>query len=294
MTVPAMAPSMAPCCSAGNTSPNVIATGVRPRRPKASLWNCEAKTRTFLPLKSARWRIAALAMTDDGCEVNRPTPCKPLSAPSPSSSLRTSGSCGEALRLGQRVDQAGRRHHLEALVDAGIEFRRRDHALDGAELRAFDLPRDRAELARRIDFGLDAAAGLLVDQGGVILGELVQRLVERRERNLHHDRRLVFGARRAGRQRASRGENAGGGSRAQQGFMGCEAHVVLPWRRPFLLSLGGSAGTDVKGSPRGGQRRFGALRRSDLAWSSSAVRSLAASRSRVNVAVELLPAVRIL
>jgi hypothetical protein len=171
--------------------------------------------------------------------------------------------------------------------------------LNGAELGAFDLPRDRAQLARRIDFGLDAAAGLLVDQGGVILGELVQRLVQRRERNLHHDRRLVLRACRAGRQRASRGKNAGGGSQtpqrfAQQGFKGGQAHVVLPSRRPFLLSLEGSAATDVNGSPRGGQRPFGTLRRSDLAWSSNAARSLAASRLGVNVAVELFAIVRIL
>ena len=58
---------------------------------------------------------------------------------------------GDALALRQRADQARRRHHLEALIDADEEFRRQDRALDRAELRAFDLPRDRAELARRID-----------------------------------------------------------------------------------------------------------------------------------------------
>ena len=41
-------------CSAGSTSPSVIATGVAPSRLIATLWNGEAKIRIFLPLKSAR------------------------------------------------------------------------------------------------------------------------------------------------------------------------------------------------------------------------------------------------
>ena len=71
--------------------------------------------------------------------------------------------------------------HFEALVDADEEFRRNDRALDGAELRALDLPRDRAELARRIDLGLDAAARILLDRRGEILGELMWRVVDGRQ-----------------------------------------------------------------------------------------------------------------
>ena len=35
--MPEMAPSMVPCCTAGRTSPRLIATGVAPSRSKASV-----------------------------------------------------------------------------------------------------------------------------------------------------------------------------------------------------------------------------------------------------------------
>ena len=113
--------------------------------------------------------------------MNRPTPCSPLLAPSPSISFNTAGSAASALAVLERIDQPRRRHHLEALVDADEELRRNDRGLDGAELHAFDLPRNRAQLARRIDLALDAAARILLDRGGEILGELMRRIVDGRQ-----------------------------------------------------------------------------------------------------------------
>ena len=107
--------------------------------------------------------------------MNSATPCRPLSAPRPSISLRTAGSAARRWPSAMRIDEAGRRHDLEALVDADQKFRRNDQALDRAELHAFDLPLRRAQLARRIDLDLDAAAGILLDRGRVILGELRAR-----------------------------------------------------------------------------------------------------------------------
>jgi len=46
--------SIAPCCSAGITSPSDIATGEAPMRLIISSWNCDASTRIFMPSNSAR------------------------------------------------------------------------------------------------------------------------------------------------------------------------------------------------------------------------------------------------
>ena len=64
---------------------------------------------------------------------------------------------GKALSMFHRVDQPRRRHHLKALVEANEKLGRHDCALNGTELRAFDLTWHRAQLARRIDLGLDPA-----------------------------------------------------------------------------------------------------------------------------------------
>src|SRR5262249_39343013 len=69
---------------------------------------------------------------------------------------------------------------------AGQKFRCNDLALNRAELHGLSLSLDRAQLARGIDFGLDAPARILLDRGGVVLGVLVQSVVERRKRYLHH------------------------------------------------------------------------------------------------------------
>ena len=94
-----------------------------------------------------------------------------------------------------RADQARRRHHLEALVDADEKFGRHDRALDRAELRALDLPRNRAQLARRIDLGLDAAAGILLQRRRIVFGEYVARIVEGRQADFH---RVGLALRRGG------------------------------------------------------------------------------------------------
>ena len=47
---------------------------------------------------------------------------------------------GKTLSAGHGLDEIGRRHDFEALVDAGKKFRRDDQALNLAELHAFGLP----------------------------------------------------------------------------------------------------------------------------------------------------------
>ncbi len=178
--MPATEPSMAPCCSAGSTSPSVIATGVAPSRLNASDWNCEAKILIFLPLKSARCRMADFEITQDGCAAISPTPCSPLSAPSDEHQFEHRRIGGNALAMFERIDEARSGHHFEALVDADEKLRRNGAGLDRAELHAFDLARDRAQLACRIDLALDPAAGIPFDRRGEILGELVRCIVDRR------------------------------------------------------------------------------------------------------------------
>src|ERR1700733_14405471 len=75
---------------------------------------------------------------------------------------------GEPLPVRQRVDEPGRRRYLEALIDADPEFGRNYTHLYGAKLYPFDLSWNRAELARRINLALDAAAGIFFDRGGKI------------------------------------------------------------------------------------------------------------------------------
>jgi hypothetical protein len=61
----------------------------------------------------------------------------------------------------------------------------------------------------------------------------------------------------------------------------------------FVVALAALSARTLK-DRRVADNGHSALRRSYLTWSSGTTRSLAASCSRVNVAVELLPAVRIL
>ena len=110
--------------------------------------------------------------------MNSPTPCKSLVGAETEHQLAHRRIGGEPLSVRHGVDEARRRQHLEALIDADQKFGRNDLALDCAELHAFGLPLDRAQLARRINFNLDAAAGILFDRGGIVFGELVQGIVE--------------------------------------------------------------------------------------------------------------------
>src|SRR5580692_5708817 len=93
---------------------------------------------------------------------------------------------GETLAMLQRFDQSWRGHHLEALVNADEKLGRNDRRLDRAELYAFDLPRNRAELARRINLGLDASSRQPLDRGAEILGKLMRRIVKRWSCDFHH------------------------------------------------------------------------------------------------------------
>ena len=137
-------------------------------------------------MKSVRWRIGVFETSGSGCAMNMPTPCSPLFGAKRQHQLEHRRIGGEALAVLDRIDEPRRRHHLETLVDADEKFRRNDRRLDGAELHAFDLARDRAELARRIDLALDAAAGIPLDRGSKILGQLMRPIVDGGHRDLHH------------------------------------------------------------------------------------------------------------
>jgi hypothetical protein len=84
--------------------------------------------------------------------------------PSPSINFRTAGSAGSG-------------EYLETRIETDHELRRNLHELNRTELRSFDLARVRVELARRIDFGLDAAAGILFQHGGVAFEPDVRNVV---------------------------------------------------------------------------------------------------------------------
>ena len=105
------------------------------------------------------------------------------------------GSCTVAAALASSRNSIGAREHAEARIDADEEIDRPDIALDAAELHAFDLARDRAELASRVDLHLDAAAGGLLDLLLVEFDELMLRLVHRRGAELHDE---IGGRRRRG------------------------------------------------------------------------------------------------
>src|SRR6516165_12229008 len=85
---------------------------------------------------------------------------------------------GDARGVLHVVGETGSGHHLETFVDADTEFRRKDGNLNGVELRALDLPRDRAQLAVRIDLSLYAAACIPLDGGSEIPDDLVLRFVQ--------------------------------------------------------------------------------------------------------------------
>src|SRR5882762_4589421 len=65
---------------------------VPPSLATCSVWNGEARTRIFLPLKSARVRAGARIANTAGPLTNRPTPRRPLLAPIARNALANSGS----------------------------------------------------------------------------------------------------------------------------------------------------------------------------------------------------------
>src|SRR5580700_5017968 len=135
--------------------------------------------RIFFPLRSARWRIGAFAIKDEGAFMNSPTPWRPFAAPSPSISFKTAGSAASRCACSMESARPG-------AAITSKRFGRNDRTLNRAELRAFDLPRNRAQLACRIDLGLNAAGRISLDRGGVALGELVAWIIQGRQRELHH------------------------------------------------------------------------------------------------------------
>ena len=74
------------------TSPSDSGTPVAPSRVICSIWNGEASTRIFLPLRSASVRIGARMSKAYGPVQNRLPPIRPLLAPSAMNALAKSGS----------------------------------------------------------------------------------------------------------------------------------------------------------------------------------------------------------
>src|ERR1700682_4156822 len=112
-----------------------------------------------------------------------------------------------ALILRAGGEQAGRAHRLVALVDADQKFGRPAPALDRGKLHALDLPRNGAELARRIDLGFDQAPRVLFYRCGKALEPLVLGVVQRGGGELHGDGSgaLGCGRRRLQRRKACNG-----------------------------------------------------------------------------------------
>src|SRR6185437_4392357 len=188
----------------------------------------------------------------------------------------------QALTAFDRCDESGSGQKLEALIDAGEEFRRHDLTLDSPELHAFSLLLGRTQLARWIDFRSDTATRILCDRGGVRLGKLMLHFADSRDRNLHDVWFVVGGARgeRRGKQYGDDGPRAGGTS-------ACSHHsptsrpigAVQP--APFHLSLPSSGLMIIGSAPAASARprplRFGkrwlisalCLRRPERCWRSS-------------------------
>jgi hypothetical protein len=88
--------------------------------------------------------------------------------------------------------------HFVAFVDPSQKLGRSDIALNGTKLHAFDLPRNRSQLACRINLAFDSAAGVLFDHGDKPLAPLVLRFVDRGSAKLH-DISLILSPRRVER-----------------------------------------------------------------------------------------------
>jgi len=91
--------------------------------------------------------------------------------------------CG-GVRLVAEQHRCG--EHAETGIDPNKKIDRSDIALDIAELDAFDLARDRAELACRIDLDFYTAVGGFFDLVLVEFDELVLGLVDSRGAEFHH------------------------------------------------------------------------------------------------------------
>ncbi len=95
-------------------------------------------------------------------------------------------------------NEARGRQHFIAFVDPSQKLGRSDIPLNRAELHAFDLPRNRSQLACRINLAFDSAAGVLFDHSDKPLAPLVLRFIDRGSAKLH-DIGLILSPRRVGR-----------------------------------------------------------------------------------------------
>ena len=149
---------------------------------------------------------------------------QPLARPEPEHQFEHLLIGGNALPLLDRAHQTRRGHDFEALVDADKEFGRNDRTLNRPELHALDLPRDRPQLARRVDFGPDAAARSLLDRGRIVLSDLMRCIVYGGGGDLHHIGLLLRRLREAKRPRRPHEERGNGHRRADSTR---ETHVAL-------------------------------------------------------------------
>jgi hypothetical protein len=118
------------------------------------------------------------------------------------------------------AEQHRRGEHAETRIDADKKVDRSDIALDIAELDAFDLARDRAELARWIDLDLDAAIRGFLDLVLVEFDELVLGLVDRGSAELHYKIRG-----RRGTRAKKRAKSAGEGGDRNRGSSEGRRHI---------------------------------------------------------------------
>ena len=189
-----MVPSMVPWSSAGTTSDSGMPTPVAPSFAIFCRSSSVPLMRSFLPEKSASVRIGFLGAVIRGAEPNVAMPTMRLGVARSSMAFSIAGSWMVAAALTSRKSNGGA-EHAEARIDADEEIDRAGIALDVAELHAFDLARDRAELARRIDLHLDAAAGRLLDFFLVEFEELMLPLVHGGAAHFHDE---IGGVRRRG------------------------------------------------------------------------------------------------
>ncbi len=114
--------------------------------------------RIFLPFKSASVRIGVRLISSSDSAIEQADAAQPLIGAEPEHQLahrRVEARGAHPARRNRRRRGAARTWKRVSRPDH--EFRRHQLALDRAELRALDLARDRAELARGIDLCLDRA-----------------------------------------------------------------------------------------------------------------------------------------
>ncbi len=120
-------------------------------------------------------------MIEEGPTGNSPTPARSqaFACPQPEKHVADRRIAEHPHILLTAREQAGRAERLVTRIDADKKLRRSDPALDRSELRALDLPRDRAELTPRVELGLDPAAGIPLHRCSKSLHPFVLHVVDR-------------------------------------------------------------------------------------------------------------------